>query len=89
MESTWISYRGMFEVGSVQQSVHVFKVGGFCPLFTKAPSGINSNLLPPEAAMTCNLPAFVLAAQGGKADCLELLVRRCQPDLDMTYGKKR
>ena len=55
----------------------------------QAPPGIKSNLLPPEAAMPCNLPAFVRAAQGGKAECLELLVRRCQPDRDMTYGKKR
>ncbi|KAJ8907342.1 hypothetical protein NDN08_007456 [Rhodosorus marinus] len=55
----------------------------------QAPSGVYSNLLPPEAALTSSLPAFVLAAQGGKADCLELIVRRCQPDLDMVYGKKR
>mmetsp|Transcript_6234 Transcript_6234/g.18805 ORF Transcript_6234/g.18805 Transcript_6234/m.18805 type:complete len:1604 (+) Transcript_6234:403-5214(+) len=53
------------------------------------PTGVNASLLPPEAAMTVNLPMFVLAAQGGKADCLELLVCRCLPDLDMTYGKKR
>jgi len=40
-------------------------------------SGINS------------LPAFVLAAQLGKPECLSLIVKKCCPDIDYMHGKKR
>lgn len=36
-----------------------------------------------------SLPAVTLAAQLGKPECLALLLRRCKPDLNQTYGKRR
>lgn len=42
-----------------------------------------------DAAAPSSLPAVVLAAQLGKVACLRLLVARCRPELDATYGRKR
>lgn len=42
-----------------------------------------------DAAAPSSLPAVVLAAQLGKVSCLRLLVARCRPELDATYGRKR
>lgn len=36
-----------------------------------------------------SLPAITLAAQLGKPECLSLLLRRCKPDLNQTFGKRR
>lgn len=36
-----------------------------------------------------SIPAVVLAANLGKPECLALLLRRCKPDLNQTYGKHR
>jgi len=47
-------------------------------------SNNRSNSLPETS-----LPAFVLAAKLGKPLCLEMIIRKCKPELDATFGRKR
>lgn len=56
---------------------------------TEAPALLHPGGGPPDGGVGSSLPAVVLAAQLGKPECLGLLLRRCQPDLDITHGKKR
>ncbi len=43
----------------------------------------------PTGGFGSSLPAIILAASLGKPECLALLLRRCKPDLNQTYGKNR
>lgn len=56
---------------------------------TEAPALLHPGGGPPDGGVGSSLPAVILAAQLGKPECLSLLLRRCQPDLDVTHGKKR
>lgn len=56
---------------------------------TEAPALLHPGGGPPDGGVGSSLPAVVLAAQLGKPECLGLLLRRCQPDLDVPHGKKR
>lgn len=55
----------------------------------EAPALLHPGGGPPDGGIGNSLPAIVLAAQLGKPICLSLLLRKCRPDLDVTYGKKR
>eukprot|EP00871_Galdieria_phlegrea_P001415 jgi/Galph1/2274/GphlegSOOS_G919.1 len=50
----------------------------------RSSSLFNANSLPETS-----LPAFVLAAKLGKPLCLEKIIRKCKPELDATFGRKR
>eukprot|EP00178_Gracilaria_changii_P027130 TRINITY_DN844_c0_g1_i1.p1 TRINITY_DN844_c0_g1~~TRINITY_DN844_c0_g1_i1.p1 ORF type:complete len:1775 (-),score=219.69 TRINITY_DN844_c0_g1_i1:792-6116(-) len=56
---------------------------------TEAPALLHPGGGPPDGGVGSSLPAFILAAQLGKPSCLSLLLKRCQPNMDLTYGKKR
>lgn len=56
---------------------------------TEAPALLHPGGGPPDAGVGNSLPAVVLSAQLGKPNCLSLLLARCLPDLDTTYGRKR
>lgn len=56
---------------------------------TDAPALLHPGGGPPDGGIGNSLPAVVLAAQMGKPECLALLLRKCRPDLNHTFGKKR
>lgn len=56
---------------------------------TDAPALLHPGGGPPDGGVGNSLPAVVLAAQMGKPECLALLLRKCRPDLNHTFGKKR
>lgn len=56
---------------------------------TDAPALLHPGGGPPDGGVGNSLPAVVLAAQLGKPECLALLLRKCRPDLNHTFGKKR
>ncbi|KAI0557480.1 Ankyrin repeat containing protein [Gracilaria domingensis] len=56
---------------------------------TEAPALLHPGGGPPDGSVGSSLSAVILSAQLGKPSCLGLLLKRCQPNLNLTYGKRR
>ncbi|CAN8071823.1 unnamed protein product [Agarophyton chilense] len=56
---------------------------------TEAPALLHPGGGPNDGSVGSSLPAVILAAQLGKPQCLSMLLKRCQPNLALTFGKKR